>query len=292
MTRLQSILGDLDPAKARGLEIGPRHAPLLHKPDAAVSYVDYTDTETLRATQHDPGIDPASIVEVDIVWGGAPLVEAAGGPVDYVVASHVVEHVPDLIGWLAELREALVPGGLLGLAAPDKRFTFDRGRPLTSMGDLVAAYLNRFRSPSIRQIFDARAGASGADPAAIWRGEAADPKPTRQDLIEAFELAQSLQTAPRYQDAHCWVFTPQSFLDLIEGMAVLDLFPFTVESLIPTAYGEGEFFVRLRAAQAGEADAIEASIRAARPALKAADQPGSRKPSKPWRGMFSASGAR
>lgn len=45
------------------------------------------------------------------------------GAVDWVYAEHLIEHVPlpTAIGWLAEVRRVLAPGGLLRLTTPDLR---------------------------------------------------------------------------------------------------------------------------------------------------------------------------
>ena len=57
---------------------------------------------------------------VDYVWGDRTLVEAVGQGVyfDYLVASHVVEHVPDMIGWFGEIPAVLKAGGVLSLVFP------------------------------------------------------------------------------------------------------------------------------------------------------------------------------
>src|ERR1700758_1901307 len=109
--RRAKMLGDIHVARSVGLEIGPLHAPLIRRTEGRVLYVDYASVETLRANFRHPGVDPAQIVENDIIWGERPLRHSVGEPVDYVVASHVIEHVPDLIGWLLELHATLKPGG-------------------------------------------------------------------------------------------------------------------------------------------------------------------------------------
>lgn len=57
---------------------------------------------------------------------GAPL-PFADGAVDWVYAEHLIEHVtlPVAIGWLAEVRRVLAPGGLLRLTMPDLRVYLD-----------------------------------------------------------------------------------------------------------------------------------------------------------------------
>jgi hypothetical protein len=100
-------------------------------------------------------------------------------------------------------------------------------------------------------------------------------------LPGAYNLAQSLARKPRYNDAHCWVFTPVSFLGLIEEFAVLGLFPFRVEAFHPTEPGQIEFQVRLTALAAGQEAEAARSIRVARECLIAAAVPQGAEPPAP-----------
>src|SRR6185436_9508930 len=104
--------------------------------EADVRYVDVLDRDGLVAHYADDGVDTDRIPEIDF-----PLIQpdgrtlglaeaaAPGAPYDWVVASHVVEHVPDLIGWLADLAELTADGAALVLVVPDRRYTFDALRP-------------------------------------------------------------------------------------------------------------------------------------------------------------------
>ncbi|OYX35312.1 MAG: hypothetical protein B7Y99_04160 [Caulobacterales bacterium 32-69-10] len=274
MTRRARMLGDLDLSRSRGLEIGPRSSPMVAKAEGPVLYVDYTTTEALRAAQFDASIELAAICEVDIVWGEQPLAQAIGGPLDYVVASHVIEHVPDVIGWLAELRATLKPGGVLGLAIPDRRFTFDHLRRDSGLAEMVEAYLMKRRQPAVGQIFDACSGAVPVEAAAAWEpGFTIDASLPLAQAPNALKLAGSLLKNPRYLDAHVWVFTPESFLAAARGMAAMDLFAFTIAAFLPTERGEAEFHVRLEAADPADRAAIAASLDRAQAALDRADAP-------------------
>ena len=131
-------------------EIGALCNPILKKSEADIRYVDYADAKSLRAHYaNNPLIDPEKIVETDAIWGKDTLLTALKQPVDLIVASHVVEHVPDLILWLDELHLALAPRGQVSLAIPDRRFTFDFLRRETSLSDVLAVHLYspRCRSP-------------------------------------------------------------------------------------------------------------------------------------------------
>src|SRR5262245_21407020 len=55
------------------------------------------------------------------------------GTLDYLCSSHVLEHLPDPIAALHEWHRVLRSGGCLYLVVPDKRFTFDEPRALTTV---------------------------------------------------------------------------------------------------------------------------------------------------------------
>src|SRR6478672_6008212 len=158
MDRRAKLLEGLDLAHSRGVEIGPLHAPLVAKTDGEVIYVDHADTAALRVKYaHDPIVgDVSRIVDVDAIWGAQSLAECLGAraPVDYVIASHVLEHVPDLISWLHEVRSILSPNGRLNLALPDRRFTFDYLRRESGLADALNAYLLKPRTPTPLAILD------------------------------------------------------------------------------------------------------------------------------------------
>ncbi len=52
---------------------------------------------------------------------------------DYVIASHVLEHVANPIAALAEWYRVLRPGGIIYLVVPNRRVTWDRNRALTTV---------------------------------------------------------------------------------------------------------------------------------------------------------------
>ena len=107
--RRQTLWELQDFSHGRGLEVGPLHDPILRKHEADVRYIDILDQAGLRAYYQDhPGIPVENIPQIDYALTQpdgriVSLVEASrsGVPFDWLVASHVVEHVPDLIGWLS-----------------------------------------------------------------------------------------------------------------------------------------------------------------------------------------------
>jgi SAM-dependent methyltransferase len=64
----------------------------------------------------------------------------ASGAYDFVLSSHVLEHVANPIQALSEWKRLLMEGGVLVLLLPDKKHTFDHRRPVTKMEHLIADF--------------------------------------------------------------------------------------------------------------------------------------------------------
>lgn len=247
-------------AEGRGLEVGPLHAPRLPKSHFDVEYVDHATTEELRRKYADDAamahrLD--EIVEVDHVWNGdEPLVVVIGreAAYDFVFASHVVEHAPDMIGWLREIATVLVDGGKLCLAIPDKRLCFDVNRNLTEMSDLVDAHLRGLKAPGYRQIYDFHSKIVAVDAGALWAGTVDYSGTWRDDLDPdgwAMELCRKHEATGEYVDGHCQVFTPSSFLDIYRRLVALDLIEYRIADFLPTVVNTIEFQVVLEKLPAG-----------------------------------------
>ncbi len=241
-TRNEKLLGGLDIANTRGIEIGALTTPLLRPPEANIRYVDHADQETLREKYRaDLNVDIDKIVPVDAIWGDRTLAECFPGELfDYVLASHLIEHVPDVIGWLAEVSAVLRPGGRLVLAIPDRRYTFDVLRRETSLAELVDAHLRGARRPTPLQVFDFNVNAVELDAPTAWT---AMPRPEAlrhySTMAGAMHLAQQ-SCAGNYYDSHCSVFTARSLLGLMDGLLDLGLFPFDIERFHTVEFGGNE----------------------------------------------------
>ena len=124
--------------RGRGIEIGALHNPLKVPKTARVRYVDRMGTADLRKEY--PELDGKKLVSVDILDDGTTLATLADGTQDFVIANHFVEHCEDPIRALGNMLRVLKDGGILYLAIPDKRYTFDRDRPVTPIEHLMRDY--------------------------------------------------------------------------------------------------------------------------------------------------------
>src|SRR3954453_14925536 len=243
---LDQILERIDVRSMRGLEIGPLHNPIVAKGDGVdVRYVDHADTETLRRKYADDPNVPF-VHDVDVAWGARRLADAVGegGAFDYVIASHVIEHVPDLVSWLGELGEVLRPGGVVSLVVPDKRFCFDARRQVTDPGDVVEAYLSKRSRPSIAQIFDFESRYVDVDTLALWAGRPGyGGAPLR--VREAYDKCVDAMAHDEDVDVHATTWTPASFVEVMRTLFDLDLVPFRFAAFHPTPFNSLEFYVTL-----------------------------------------------
>lgn len=248
--RRTRLLRGLKLKESVGVEIGPLCWPLVQRADAAkIIYVDHTDTLHLRQKyRDDPHVDPDAIVNVDAVWGANTLHEAIGGQyVDYVVASHVVEHVPDLVTWLRELAAVLKPTGEVRLAVPDRRFTFDYFRRESRLPEVLTSYIERARVPHPFCLLDHCLNAADISTAQAWRGRIERASVKRHHTWQgAMQLARDAFENGTYHDVHCWVFTPRSFAKLIADLCDMDLLDFACEDFADTMRNGMEFSVVLR----------------------------------------------
>lgn len=262
--RRAKLLDGLDLARLQGAEIGALASPVVSRADGAVLYVDHADTETLRRKYAaDPAVDTTAIVEVDAVWS-EDAIRAALEPdrrLDYVVASHVAEHTPDLVSWLQELTSVLAPGGSIRLALPDKRFCFDHLRRETQLSDLLAAYHARARRPQVREVIDSEIHHLHLDLPAAWRGELDTDAQLRPDQLQrAFAFADRAK-AGAYVDVHCWAFTLASFAAIMRQLTGLGLISLACTAFHDTEIDDDEFIVALAPAEPTEAAASWERVR-------------------------------
>jgi SAM-dependent methyltransferase len=237
-----------------GLEIGPLDSPIALKAECHVRYVDVFDTRVLHElSEFNPHVETADIVDVDFALQdhqgricSLPEVAAPEGPYDWVVASHVVEHAPDLIGWLAEIAEILAEEGRLVLIVPDRRYTFDTLRPPTTVGQILEAHSYGHKTPSERAVFDHFRSTVSASAADLWADQSNRDHPLIYPFEKAVQMRQVALESREYIDCHIWLFTPQTLIEQIVELGRLGLCDFIVHDILPTALNELEFYVVLQ----------------------------------------------
>jgi predicted SAM-dependent methyltransferase len=234
--------------KGTGLEIGPSHNPIAPKRKGFnVHILDHANAADLKVKYKDHGVNVENIEEVDFVWNGEPLDKLIKNVhcYDYIIASHVVEHIPDLISFFRQIESLLKSDGILSLVIPDKRYCFDYFSPLSSTGSIIDAHLNQNIQPSPGQVFDHFSNASKKNNNIAWsESSKGEPDKLCHSFDEAKEFYQkSLSEKKDYIDVHCWRFIPESFDLIMKDLFMLDLINLKIKQQF---YTTGcEFFVSI-----------------------------------------------
>ena len=277
LDRNQALVRGLDHATMKGVEIGPFYSPIAPKSAGwDIIIVDYIDADELRQiarTHTSEAIRNCQhlIEDVDVVWRDQPLDIAClalnPGGYDFLIASHVVENIPDLIGFLQKASRILKPAGIVSLALPDMRYCFDFFKTLTLTNHVLDAFYEKRLRHAPSTIFQAFAYQAWVDGSGAWLRNANGPISLIGSLQQAFDLYKQERengshSSAAHIDAHAWSFTPSSFALIILELSVLGLVDFHIESI---ENGEGaEFYVQLRSGRVTE---LEVEISAKRQQL-------------------------
>jgi SAM-dependent methyltransferase len=212
--------------RGTGIEIGGLHRPLQVSHADRVIYVDHLTREELRKVYSE--LADLDLVEVDVVGTAENLSAFDDASLDFVIANHLLEHLEYPVRALREFIRVLRPGGLIFMALPDKRVTFDRKRQLTTTEHLVQE--ERMQSAEQTRwdhFMDWAIGVDGSAPGPEAEGRA-------QHLLDI------------HYSIHMHVWTPDSFLDFLTAARAefrLDLHLLAFST--PQEPGDDEFLVLL-----------------------------------------------
>jgi SAM-dependent methyltransferase len=179
----------------RGVELGPGHIPFpLPFPGTQVAYVDRWAPDEHRDLFPELGED-VQFPQTDIVCNLdvdrlKPLDDESQ---DFLIASHILEHVADPIGILDEIHRVLRRGGTALILLPDRRRTFDVRRAATPLLHLIDEFEAKITEVDDAHIIDFLQNTESDEG---WDRFEALPAEARRATIEA--------QRQRSIHAHCW----------------------------------------------------------------------------------------
>ncbi len=211
-----------------GIEIGALQMPMDISGLSVtnIKYIDRLPIDELRKQY--PELNELTLVQVDIIDNGEILSKIENESLDFIIANHFIEHARNPMGtienWLFKLR----PNGIIFMAVPDKYYTFDVDRELTSIQHLVSDYcLNpQQRLVSDRQHF--------VEWATLVNKLPADEIELRVNYL--MEIDYSI---------HYHTFTLQSFLEMVNFLRHERKLPFVLKACADIVPGYNEFLVVL-----------------------------------------------
>lgn len=234
------------------LEISPLCNPILPQEHPNSRFLDvFSEDELIENYKNNPTVIKENIVHVDYIHKGQSYKELVGTDIfGLIIASHVIEHVPNLIHWLNEIESVLDNDGILQLAIPDKRYCFDFRRKTTEISDIIGAYLECRTKPSPKIVFDYFLYAHNEtqnDPAKHHRGEVSQEFAITKEYL-AIALNFARESIDKYIDVHCWVWTPELFLKHMNLLFENNFIKLKVieEQTVMTKLNTFEFFITMQ----------------------------------------------
>ncbi len=187
--------------RGEGVEFGALHQPLeVDRSRCVVRYADRLTKEEaeaqfpeLRERFDADVVDPDLLVDLD----RGDLSELSSHAFDFFIANDVIEHLANPVRFLENVHDAMKPGAVLFLSVPDRDYTFDRDRDLTTTEHLWEEYERNVTTLSTAHLRDfIRHTKPGGLPRNPWR---------RRQLYR-FHRARSI---------HVHVWTQASFDDFL-----------------------------------------------------------------------------
>jgi SAM-dependent methyltransferase len=251
MNRDQRVLQYVD-KHMKIIEIGPSFNPLAPRSDGWNSkIIDHLSRENLIKKYPDQQIH--RIEDVDFIWTSGPIETAVPaelyGTFDACIASHLVEHTPDFVGFFTSMSKLVRPDGLIVIAIPDRRFMFDFFQPLTLTDRILEAHWEKRTRHTKGTIFNNAAYNTQNNGMIAWspRHALTEFSFIGPGVLESAKTASNAVTdeSSGYIDCHVWRFTPASLKLVMLELSLLDLFPFTlVEMHEPSDTCEISFTLR------------------------------------------------
>ncbi len=249
MSRSDTLMAPV-PRDGLVLEIGPSISPIAAKRDGwNTKTVDHTTKEGLiEKYRGHTGIDISKIEDVDYIWTSGDISDAIPegmlGTFDAFVASHVIEHVTDLVSFLNSADMILKPNGVVVLAIPDKRYCFDYFQMRSTTGNVLEAHNEKRSRHSRTNTFEFYSYAATHNGAIAWGQEPIKDLKLMNTLETALQVSESVSTEGEYHDLHAWRFTPAGFELILVELARLGFINLKIER-ITEAVG-CEFYAWLR----------------------------------------------
>ncbi len=235
------------------IEIGPLHNAIAPKREGWKTTIVDHDSRTGLAKKYsnDTAVDTNLIEEVDVIWQQGSLAEAFPESQHHtfqaIIASHVIEHIPDFISFFQSAQHLLNPdNGVLVLAVPDKRFCFDAFRPVSTTGRILEAHAHEIQRHSQAALFDYLAYSVHADNRCNWGRETPSMFSFSSNIETALDTFKTWSDDPSasYIDCHGWQFTPASFQLLIMELGELGLIDWRIDWIKPRPFTD--FLAHLR----------------------------------------------
>lgn len=241
---------------SRILEIGPLNRPIAKKNEFMnTHYCDIRSTEQVKALyagneylqKTGIQIDVNTIVDIDFVLKDS-YKDTFGhyDKFDYIIASHVLEHVEDLIGFLQDVATVLSEAGELLIVYPDKRYCFDHFRESASFRDAFDVF-KRGKEQNARMALDFFLNVVHENNAMrYWEEDRIEELLPWGDIDGVEMNYKEILKHEKIDDVHYWPFTDRGFLKFLYDCHRFHLLNFCCVDFQRTLENEQQFMIALK----------------------------------------------
>ena len=250
----QTLISD---SSKRILEIGPLNRPIADKRNYPNTfYCDIRSTEEVRklysgnAYLEATGItvNPETIIPIDyVVKESYKDTFKETEKFDYVIASHVMEHMEDIISSFLDISTVLKPGGVFYIVYPDKRYCFDHFRTSASFRDAYNVFVNGPAENASMVLDFYYSVIPENSPEVFWR---------KDDILTFLPTADFKYALEKYKqvreggggidDVHYWPFSDMEFLKFLYDCIRARLLPFHCIAFYPCQENDQQFIIALQ----------------------------------------------
>jgi SAM-dependent methyltransferase len=147
-------------------------------------------------------------------YGEACSLPFHSNSLDYVASSHVLEHVSNPVKAICEWYRVLRPGGMMYVVVPDRRFTWDHNRELTTVAHMLDDYARNVTDCDATHIDDFvdNVDWSSYSPGTKPEEVAEEKKRMKKIYHDAVDAGQII-------NIHFHVFEPSNVIELFKAVA-------------------------------------------------------------------------
>ena len=246
--RMENYLSGIDLGK-RILEIGPLANPVLQKNEADVWYADILSTQEVKALyQNDASVDKEAICEIDFVIRTSYTETCTNvAKFEYILSSHVLEHMPRLIEFFQDTVSILSTRGKMYIFLPDSRYCFDHFRNPTSFAEIYYIHTQGLAFAPWQVLDSSNMAVPLNDPKVFCANKRNFPLLAQRQPFSRAKNNFEKALAGEYLPSHYSVFTPASFLLLLHEMTRAGVLPYKLITFFPTRKNDFTFGLVLEA---------------------------------------------
>lgn len=243
--------------ESRILELGPLNRCLLDRNTYKnYFFADIRSTEDIKKLysgneyleKTDLKVDIDSILKIDFVIKNSYKESFKDIPkFDYIIVSHVLEHIPNLLFFFEDIQHILKPGGEIIILYPDRRFCFDSQRQDSSFSDIYDAYVNKGKNVERRVLDFFTNVLNENNPKRFWDTKyKISSNKINRDYKQNLEIYKQVSAGKKQGDVHYWPFSDYAFVKFLFDCNKYGFLPFSVNKFIPTQINTQEFLVILK----------------------------------------------